>query len=144
MSNSEKWRLLHDNPSSHFSIIVRRLLPEKEVKHPLHLTPCGFSAVFKIKNHSQKQFFEDVKTVKRNVTSTISGIPYNEFQKPFQRLYGRSCECVTERKNILNFKIKNYISANILYIYLHQSRDFLIVLFSVTVFAVRHWRTTTL
>lgn len=105
ISNFEKWRLLHHNPSSHSSIIVCQLLPEKEVtvlEHPpSHLVSFGFSAISKIKNHFRGIDFEDVEAIKISVTSILSGIPYNEFQKPSQRFYGRSRECVAREKKYI-------------------------------------------
>lgn len=100
MWKSGEWSLLHVNALAHTAIIIRQYLAKKGVtvlEHPPYspdLAPADFWLFPKLKVALKGQFFDDVDTIKQNVTSILKGIPTNDFSKAFQQLYDRSKECI--------------------------------------------------
>ena len=105
---SGEWTLLHDNAPAHSCVLVRQFLAKRRVTvlgYPPYspdLAPADFCLFPKLKAVLKGNFFEDVETIQRNVTSALTSIPADEFPKIFQMLYNRSRECVVKRGWINN------------------------------------------
>jgi histone-lysine N-methyltransferase SETMAR len=101
--NSKEWFLLHDNALAHTASVVVRFLARKQVtvlQHPScspDLAPADFFLFPKLKSQLKGKRFQDISTIKANMTEQIRSIPKDSFKKSFQSLYVR-CKSRIDRQ----------------------------------------------
>ncbi|GFU10947.1 mariner Mos1 transposase [Trichonephila clavipes] len=85
-----RWMLHHDGAPVHTANLQQQFLTKHgtiQVAHPPYspdMSPPDFFLFPKIKNTLKGHRFQDIKTMKQNLTQQLQAIPKSEFQKCFE------------------------------------------------------------
>ncbi|GFU48953.1 uncharacterized protein TNCV_3209381 [Trichonephila clavipes] len=91
--------LHHDGAPAHTANLVQQFLTKHGTIQVAHLSysPDMSSDFFlfpKIKNTLKERRFQDIETIKQNLTQQLQAIPKSEFQKRFEDWKHRWAKCV--------------------------------------------------
>ncbi|GFU10977.1 histone-lysine N-methyltransferase SETMAR [Trichonephila clavipes] len=87
---SSRWMLHHDGAPVHTTNLLQQFLTKHgtvQVAHPPYspdMSPPDFFIFPKIKNTLRGHRFQDIATIKQNLTQQLQAIPKSEFQKCFE------------------------------------------------------------
>jgi len=97
------WALHHNNAPAHTTHSIQVFLASHGipvVQQPPYspdMAPCDFWLFPQLKTVLKGKSFEDIDTIKKNVTSKLNTIPKDSFQKSFQQWQDRWKQCVSSQ-----------------------------------------------